>query len=84
LSKADIENFPTKLPDPNQVELLGLQLSGILMELARDLQSQALELIRASDAGEFATVVRKTADTVAGASAGWVALSNKIKESWRI
>jgi hypothetical protein len=79
-----IVNFPTKLPAPHQLEFPRAQLSGLLNDLNAELMQRQLDLLKAGNAVEFATAVRKAAEELAKASAGWSALANTIRESWRI
>ena len=79
-----ILNFPNKLPTPGQLELPRAQLIVLLHDLTAALTRCQLDLMEASNAPEFAAAVRKTAEKVGEASAGWNALCDTIRNSWRL
>jgi hypothetical protein len=77
-------NFPSKLPTPQQLVLPRAQLSELLLELTKEIMQCQEELLKADNAPEFAAAVRKTAEKVGEASAGWSALCDIVRDSWRI
>ena len=79
-----ILKFPKKLPDPGQLELPRAQLSLLLHELNKELMQRSLDLMSAANAVEFAAAVRKTTANLSEASEGWKAMSDTIRDSWRI
>lgn len=80
----NIVSFPTSLPAPHQLDLPRLRLIELTNSLAAELLGHCNELMQASNAPEFASVVRKTAGRLAEASAGWAAMSSTIRECWHI
>ena len=80
----NIVSFPSALPAPHQLDLPRLRLMELTNSLAAELLSHCNELTKASTAPEFAAVVRKTAEHLADASAGWAAMSRTIRECWHI
>ncbi|HWG76679.1 MAG TPA: hypothetical protein VN660_07770 [Steroidobacteraceae bacterium] len=80
----NIVSFPGALPAPHQLDLPRLRLIELTNSLAAELLGHCNELMKASNAPEFAAVVRKTADHLAEASAGWAAMSSTIRDCWRI
>ena len=80
----NILNFPTKLPTPQQVELPRASLSGILQELTIAVMKCYEDVLKADSASELAAAVRKTAEVVGEASAGWSELRNTVRDSWGI
>jgi hypothetical protein len=79
-----IVSFPSSLPAPHQLDLPRLRLIELTNALAAELLGHCGELMKASNAPEFAAVVRKTAEHLAQASAGWAAMSSTIRECWHI
>ena len=80
----NIVSFPSALPAPHQLDLPRLRLIELTNSLAAELLAHCSELMKASNAPEFASVVRKTAEHLAEASAGWTAMSSTIRECWHI
>jgi hypothetical protein len=79
-----IVSFPSALPAPHQLDLPRLRLIELTNSLAAELLGDCNELMKASNAPEFAAVLRKSGDRLAAASAGWAAMSSTIQESWHI
>ncbi len=79
-----VVQFPTSLPSPEQLDLPRLKLIELTNKLAAELLGHCNELMKATNAPEFAAVVRKTAVQLAEASAGWAAMSGAIRDSWHV
>jgi hypothetical protein len=79
-----VVQFPTSLPSPEQLDLARLKLIELTNNLAAELLAHCNELMKAANAPEFTVVVRKTESKLAEASAGWLAMSTVIRESWHI
>jgi hypothetical protein len=56
-------------------------LTRLLHDLHADLASSEMELMLAPSGAEFAAAIRRTADKLAEASAGWAAMSNTVCHS---
>lgn len=79
-----IVSFPTALPTPHELDLPRLRLIELTNSLAAQLLGDCNELMKATNAPEFAAVLRKTSNRLAAASAGWAEMSSTIRESWKI
>jgi hypothetical protein len=80
----NIVSFPSAMPAPHQLDLPRLRLIELTNSLAAQLLGHCNELMKASNAPEFAAVVRKTAEHLAEASTGWSAMSDTIRECWHL
>jgi hypothetical protein len=76
--------FPSTLPSPDQLELACAHLCGLLRDITVELLALQAELMKAGNAGELTAVVHQTADKLAAANKDWAAMSESIRESWRI
>jgi hypothetical protein len=76
--------FSDKLPTPQQLELPRLRLAGLAHELTIDLAQCQEALMNSESAATLAAAIRRTADKLAEASAGWASISSTIPETWGI
>ena len=76
--------FPRRVPASHQLELPRAQLTNLLSELSAELMQRQLELIKASNAEEFAMAVHKASAKLNEVGAAWADLSDTIRDGWRI
>ena len=74
--------IPSTSPTPEQLEQPRARLSELMHDLTVELMHRQADLLRATDAKEFAAAVFRTADKLAAASAEWASMASTIRESW--
>lgn len=74
--------FPSKIPEPGQLEIPRVMLFSLLHNLTKELMLRQGDLLKVDNAAEFAAVVRKTADKLAEASDSLTAMAQTVRDSW--